>query len=180
MHDWDEICESYGPLVWSTVYRVLNHHAESLECYQDVFLEAFTKTRERPVDDWPSLLKWLSVRRAIDRLRQRTRLAKRVVYSPDAGDRGSTDSEPTETAQFNELLDRVSNELAQLPEHQSEAFWLGCVEQMSYAAVAEHLGIKKNAVGVLIHRARFRLKQVLGDSDQRRDEGVSTHVSREW
>ena len=80
-HDWDAIVEAHGPLVWNTVYRVLNHHADALDCYQQVFADAFESSRSRAVEDWPSLLKWLSVRRAIDRVRQRTRVAKREFFS---------------------------------------------------------------------------------------------------
>lgn len=49
MHNWDKICDESGPLVWTTVYRVLNDYAQALDCYQDVFLEAFERTQNRAV-----------------------------------------------------------------------------------------------------------------------------------
>ena len=101
MHDWEQICETHGPLVWSTVYRVLNDHTRALDCYQDVFLEAFERTADREVRDWPSLLRWLSVRRAIDRLRQRSRTDGKRVTSPDLSNSVVVADGPVETARLN-------------------------------------------------------------------------------
>ena len=161
MHDWDEICRKNGPLVWTTVYRVLNDHAQSLDCYQDVFLEAFEQTRDRTVDHWPSLLRWLALRRAIDRLRQRRRAAGRVVASWDLSSTLATTDGPVEAAQLNELIALVCDEIARLPRQQAETFWMRCIDQMSYAEIADQLGIDANQVGVLIHRARSRLRTTL-------------------
>ena len=33
MHDWPQIHERYGPLVWKTVYRILRDHTEALDCF---------------------------------------------------------------------------------------------------------------------------------------------------
>lgn len=161
MHDWDEICEKYGPLVWSTVYRVLNDHAQSLDCYQDVFLEAFEQTRNQSIKDWPSLLRWLAVRRAIDRLRQRRRIDGKFVASPEMASSLATTDGPIEAAQLNELMEQVCNELVKLPARQAEAFWMRCIGHMSYAEIAEQLRLDTNEVGVLIHRTKLRLRKML-------------------
>lgn len=163
MHDWSQICELHGPVVWNTVYRALNDYTQALDCYQDVLLEAFQRTKDRHVEDWPSLLRWLSIRRAIDRLRQRKRLDAKVVVSFELSELAAANDGPVEAAQLNELLDRVCEELANLPERQAEAFWLRCIEQMSYAAIARQLGVDANEVGVLVHRARLRLRKLLVD-----------------
>ena len=43
-YDWREITKQHGPLVWNAVYRILPSHSESLDCYQDVMLEAFEQS----------------------------------------------------------------------------------------------------------------------------------------
>lgn len=168
MHDWDAVCDRYGPLVWGTVYRVLNDYGHALDCYQEVFLEVFERTRNRPVDDWPSLLRWLAVRRAIDRLRQRARIDAKVVGSPELLSSFAGTDGPVEAAQLNELMDRVCNELARLPKQQAEVFWMRSVERMSYAEIAQQLGITSNKVGVLVHRARARLRAELANFNPNR------------
>jgi RNA polymerase sigma factor (sigma-70 family) len=162
MHDWHEIRQRYGPLVWSTVYRIVKRHDQALDCYQDVFLEAIERIEERPVKNWPALLRWLAVRRSLDRLRKERRAAAHID-SFDEGALHSDGLEPSSDAEFEELVERVRLEMARLPDRQAEAFWLRCVEEISYAEIAKQMELDVSAVGVLIHRARNRLRDLLTD-----------------
>ena len=53
---------------------------------------------------------------------------------------------------------------------QAEAFWLQCVEEMSQAEIGRQLGVNGNAVGVLVHRARMRLRQALAELNPLKQE----------
>jgi RNA polymerase sigma factor (sigma-70 family) len=183
MNDLEEIRSRYGRLVWSTIYRVLRDHAESLDCYQDVFCEILQRAEKgtgpicrngppgaahkldlspflprREVENWPAYLRWLATRRAIDRLRTRQRRQSRLDPS-DAALAQSSAPGPLDTAQLNELTDRIRHELTKLPQRQAEAFWLACIEEMTYEEVGRQLNIDTSTVGVLIHRARRRLRE---------------------
>jgi hypothetical protein len=46
MMNLEEIRSRYGRLLWSTIYRVLQNHAESLDCYQDVFCELLERAEK--------------------------------------------------------------------------------------------------------------------------------------
>ena len=83
MHDWPQIHERYGPLVWQTVYRILGNHTEAQDCFQDVFAEVLERSSFRSVRDWPAFLRWMAVRRVLDRLRKRRADAKRVAADGD-------------------------------------------------------------------------------------------------
>jgi RNA polymerase sigma factor (sigma-70 family) len=161
MHDWPQIHERYGPLVWRTVYRILGDHTEALDCFQDVFAEVLEHSSSRSVRDWPAFLGWMAVRRALDRLRKRRVDSKRVALDVEIATLSATAAGPDAQAQWNELIERVREELARLPGQQAEAFWMQCVEEMSQAEIGQHLGVNTNAVGVLVYRARQRLRQVL-------------------
>jgi DNA-directed RNA polymerase specialized sigma24 family protein len=65
--------------------------------------------------------------------------------------------------------------LAVLPPRQAEAFCLHCLEAFSYQEVAQQMTISVDAVGVLLHRARGRLRQLLGGPSQ---EHRSTRCDR--
>ena len=137
--DWDKIRQDCGPLVWATVYRILKNRDKALDCCQEVFLEAIKRSRKAVVDDWPAFLRWLAVRRALDWLHRERRAAANLAADYDIaafvrGPRASADAE------FRELVDRVGLELTRLPERQAEAFWLCCVEEMSYAEAAHQMG----------------------------------------
>ena len=162
-HDWEELCRVHGPMVWGTVFRVLNDHAEALDCYQEVFLKAYQQTRERTVDDWPSLLRCYAVRKAIDRLRHRRRAASIGIAAGAAVERIACPDVTSQVVQLNELMDRLCEELATLPDRQATAFWLRCVEERTYAEIAGQMETDVNEVGVLIHRARQQIRQALAE-----------------
>jgi RNA polymerase sigma factor (sigma-70 family) len=160
MDNLEEIRHQYGRLVWSTVYRILRDHSESLDCYQDVFCEVLERSPRQDVENWPAYLRWLATRRAIDRLRTRQRREGRL----DSGDIALVQASapgPSETAYFNELVELVRHKLANLPRRQAETFWLCCVEEMTYEEVGRQLGIDTSTVGVLVHRTRRRLREAL-------------------
>lgn len=160
-HDWRKITEEHGSMVWRSVFRILRSHAESLDCCQDVMLEAFEKAGSTQIDNWAGYLRWLAVHRALDRLRSSQRRRQVVHARPDME---RVHGSVTESGlEIEELKDRLRSELAALPDSQAEAFWLRFVEEMSYSEIAEQMGLETSAVGVLIHRARPRVRQALSD-----------------
>ena len=169
MHDWQEVRRRYGTIVFGAVFRFLKRHDQALDCYQEVFLEAFEQCGNRRVDNWPALLRWLAVRRALDRLRSERRRSSRVADEDPSLLLGSV-VEPSAAIEFRELVEQVRHAIARLPDRQGEAFWLHCVEQLTYAEVAEQFGTDTNTVGILVHRARARLRKLLADLNPSRVE----------
>ena len=74
---------------------------------------------------------------------------------------GSPNPGPVAQAQAAELSERLRLALVSLPAQQAEVFCLRCMSEMSYRDIARQLGIKTSAVGVLLHRARLRLRNLL-------------------
>jgi RNA polymerase sigma-70 factor (ECF subfamily) len=71
MTDWRDVINRHGRVVWQTTWRMLGNHADALDCYQAVFLDAFQVAEREPVRDWPALLRRLATVRALDLLRAR-------------------------------------------------------------------------------------------------------------
>jgi RNA polymerase sigma-70 factor (ECF subfamily) len=170
VHDWQEIRRRYGTIVFSAVFRILKRHDQALDCYQEVFLEAFEQCGNRPVDNWPALLRWLAVHRALDRLRKERRGVQRVDADEDTSLLPSSVPDPSAEIEFRELVDRVRHAITQLSDRQGEAFWLHCIEHLTYAELAEQIGTDTNTVGVLVHRARARLRKLLAHLNPSRVE----------
>lgn len=175
MEVWEAIRRQYSPIVWATVYRILKDRDQALDCCQEVFLEAFERSQDDVVRDWPAFLRWLAVRRAIDRLRRVRRADARVSRDFDVATCAGG-PEPCEDAQFRELVERVRLEAARLPQRQAEAFWLCCVEEMSYQEAAKQMSTDANCIGVLVHRRRSQsssahcpLSARATSSEERRD-----------
>lgn len=159
MDDAQEICDRYGPLVWRHVYRILGNHANAMDCCQEVLCEAWQKSGHRELHE--ASLTWLATRRAIDRLRKRKRSQDRLQATTALADVSEQELGPADNAEYQELLAALRESVAQLPSPQGEAFWLRCVDELSYAEIADQLGINTNAVGVLIHRAKSELRTML-------------------
>ena len=171
MPDWRSILEEHGPMVWRTVCRLLDHHADALDCYQDTFLAAWRFARRARVDDWAPFLTSLATRRAIDRLRQRSRSRARTTGFDDVPEPATTAASPVESARASELVALVREGLARLPEKQAEVFWLSCIEGRSHQEISVYMQIPPGEVRVLLHRARAGLARVLEPKllDERED-----------
>ena len=161
MIDWGSILAEYGSTVWRTVYRLLDHHADALDCYQETFLAALRITERQAIADWPSLLVSLATRRAIDRLRQRYRSRSRFIPIDKVPEPASEIDGPLLQAQANELIHRLREGMTELPEPQAEVFWLSCLEGLSHQQIADRLQVPTGEVRVLLHRARTRLGALL-------------------
>jgi RNA polymerase sigma-70 factor (ECF subfamily) len=173
--DWSEIVAQHGPLVWTTVYRLLRHDADAADCFQQTFLSALGLSRTRTIRNWPGLLRRLGTARALESLRQRLRQARRLrpLLPEDAV--SSSTPEPAQAAAVRELGDQLREALAQIDARQAQVFCLICLDGLSYAETADQLGLSVNHVGVLLNRARLGLRERMRchePADTRRPEEV--------
>lgn len=164
LRDWQAIVDRHGRLVWQTAYRLLGNRADAADCFQEAFVSALAVSRREEVRDWSALLQRLATARALDRLRQRLRRGRRSDEVADWGAMLSPNPSPEESVEAAELRGKLRWAVAQLPSRQAEVFCLRCLGDMSYRQIAVELGIKRNAVGVLLHRARSRLRELLASA----------------
>ena len=172
MTDWERIVGQHGPAVWQTAYRLLGNREEAADCYGQTFLAALEFSRGQKVRNYGGLLKCLCTCRAMDRLRQRARLAGREESLADWSNVASTKPGPIEEVQAAELSERLRRALGKLSSQEAEVFCMRCLNELSYRQIARQLGVKTTTVGVLLHRARGRLREILGRADGAEDAEV--------
>lgn len=162
MTDWSVIVEQHGPLVWRTVYRLLNNEADAADCFQSAFLAAFELTTKSEVRNWAGLLKRLATVQALDRLRVRYRDRDRHTSWPEDG---VTDLQvdPLRVLENAELADRLRIALTTIDDRQAEVFCLACLEGFRYREIGNQLRLSVNHVGVLLNRAKASLRELLAD-----------------
>lgn len=170
MTNWTNIVEQYGGVVWATTYRLLGNSADASDCFQETFLEAIKISRTEPVRNWSALLRHLATARSLDLLRVRYRERERTDTSVDPDTVVGRGSTPAEEAEAGELAQRLRVALAQLPPQQAEVFCLTCVDELTYREIGERRNLTTNAVGVLLHRARQRLRELLHTADATTNE----------
>jgi RNA polymerase sigma factor (sigma-70 family) len=171
MTNWDTIVANDGPMVWRTLWRLLANRADVEECFQETFVVALKLSRRESIDSWPALLCRLATARGMDRLRKRYRQVDRLpIHADDQSptDRSragaaATHADPAALAIAAELSDRLREALAKLPERQAELFYLHALCGWSHREIGERTDMTENAVGVAIHRARQRLRELFGN-----------------
>lgn len=160
MIDWDELMQREGSTVWRTAYRLLRNQADADECFQETFLAALKVSNRQPVRNWQALLKRLATTRAIDRIRKRMRRRRREEVA-DLAQVEAAQIDPSQEAEAAELSSALRWAIAQLPTRQAEVFCLHELGEWSYQEIADQLGTSSNAVGVVLHRARQKLQELL-------------------
>jgi RNA polymerase sigma-70 factor, ECF subfamily len=159
--DWSQIVQQHGPLVWTTVYRLLRHDADAADCFQRTFLSALVLSRTQTIRNWPGLLQRLGTARALEALRQRLRQARRLRPLLAEVAVSSDTPGPDQAAAVRELGDQLREALARLDAAQAQVFCLACLDGLSYAEIADQLGLTVSHVGVLLNRARLGLRERL-------------------
>ncbi|MCA9093559.1 MAG: sigma-70 family RNA polymerase sigma factor [Planctomycetaceae bacterium] len=161
MIDWPQIVREHGDAVWRTAFRMLNSEADAGDCYQETFLSAYRASEKTTPQDWRHFLIYIATRRALDLLRQRTRLRRRTINSESLDDLEGNSTSGIDSIISSESLDGFRELFAQIPEQQAAALWMWGVEELNYEEIARLLGVKVNHVGVLLNRAKTGLRSLL-------------------
>ncbi|NQU74852.1 MAG: sigma-70 family RNA polymerase sigma factor [Planctomycetes bacterium] len=161
MTAWETIVHEHGPAVWRTAYRLLGNRSDADECMQDVFIAAVVVSRRGPVHNWPALLKKLAVLRGVDHLRRRARDVLRNDNGIRLSETVSRDVSPDVAAQDGELAEHLRWALAKLSSRQAEVACLRYLSEMTYEEISQKLQISVRHVGVVLSRAREKLRELL-------------------
>lgn len=162
MVEWSELLELHGRSVWQIVYRLVNNASDADDCFQEVFLAAYKVAEREAVVDFGHLLHRIAYVRGLRLLRDRYR-ASSVTSLDSIGEVDIQNREPSpiSAAQEAELAEALRQALTSLPDDQAIAHCLRYQEGWDYEQIAEQLGVTTNNVGVLLNRARKRLRGLL-------------------
>jgi RNA polymerase sigma-70 factor (ECF subfamily) len=147
--------------------RVMQRYVRDASSVDDVFQEVSLKVLKRldSVRDPAALRGWLfqlARNACLDHLRREDRrqgLSHEVLADHSAG--GDLGRNPTEQFLSRERISAVRRALDRLPESQREVIRLRIEEGLDHLAIAERLGISRQAVEVRLCRGRAALKTQL-------------------
>jgi RNA polymerase sigma-70 factor, ECF subfamily len=159
---FEELYRAHAGRLFSLACRMLGNPADAEDLLQDIFLAAHRKLDsfrgEAALGTW---LYRLATNQILDHVRSRAGRAGQVTDGledatvlPDAGEHRLGDR----------AIGRIDLEraLAQLPEGCRAAFVLHDVEGLEHREVAEVLGIAEGTSKSQVHKARLRLRAILG------------------
>lgn len=159
-----ELATLHGPMVFGTAYRILGDVDDARDVQQDVFLNLLSswvpRLKASRVTNWGGYLRVAATRSAITLLRRRRR-GNDVFVPLEEGTADGKAPDPRRDAINRQRAEMLRAALAELPEREAQVFALRFFEELSYADIAEQTRLSASRVGVLIHRARKRLRAKL-------------------
>jgi RNA polymerase sigma factor (sigma-70 family) len=163
MIDWPGLVREEGPRVWKVAYRLLGNHADAADCVQEAFTQALEISRREAVRSWSGLLRRLATVQSIQKLRCRYRETARSAALTEDYVLPSAEPGPVEHAEAAELAQALRHALTDLSPQEATVFCLRCLDDLSYREIADQMHLEVNTVGVILHRARGRLRDLLAD-----------------
>jgi len=166
--DWTALVKQHGPMVWKTVYRLLNHDSDASDCFQNTFFSAWKFAQRETVRNWEALLRRFAVARSLEQLRRRYReTSHKELFSEDLPV-PSKAMGAEQTAEEREFAERLRRILSEIDQRQAQIFCLACLEDLDYRQIAEEMGLTIGNVGKLLNKARHSMrKRFLNDVIER-------------
>ena len=164
---FETIYRTHSGRLYSLACRMVSNPADAEDLLQEIFLAAHRKLDSFRGDS--ALGTWLyrlATNLCLDHLRSRAAKTSQVT---DAIDEEPALADAGSRRLADRTIDKMDLEraLAQLPEGCRTAFVLHDVEGLEHREVAEMLGIAEGTSKSQVHKARLRLRGMLGTSRRR-------------
>jgi RNA polymerase sigma-70 factor, ECF subfamily len=165
-----ELVEKYKQPVLNFVFRSLHDEAESEDVAQNVFLQVYkSRARYQRTAKFSTWLFTIARNLCLNELRRRSRHPAESIEEAHAEQQDQPRQQfedksqmaPPEKLLQGELVKKIEEALAELPENQRTAILLCRQEDLSYEEIARILRCSLSATKSLIHRGRETLKEKL-------------------
>ena len=156
----DVLFREHHDQVFRTAYRVTGSASDAEDVLQTVFLRLVRRNEKIDLSPSPgSYFHRAAVNASLDLLRSRTR--SRSVSLEEVAPSATESSEPSPESQYvdRELQNQIRRAIATLGPKAAEIIVLKYFEGHSNLEIARMLGTSQMVIGVLLHRARTRLRK---------------------
>ena len=151
------VYELYAPQVYGWAYRFLGRHHDALDVVQDVFLKWMAQCARGTPDRPRGWLRRVTVNRAIDLARQRRETPEADIQTADRdGDTQALGRHDREV-----LREDVSTAMQRLPEMQRAVLVAKVYDELTFAQVADDLGIAVSTAKTHFLRALTAMRERL-------------------
>jgi RNA polymerase sigma-70 factor, ECF subfamily len=160
-----ELVRPYERRVYTAAFAILRNEADAEDAAQEALLKAFKHIRQFRAEARFST--WL-IQITVNEARMRLRRDRSAVMEPIADEGNYTPRDfadwreiPSETAERNEIREKLLEALASLGEKYREVFVLRDVQHLSIEETAKALDITTASVKTRLLRARLMLRDLL-------------------
>ena len=155
---FETLCAEMETPLYSYVRRLMNGSQDAEDIAQEALLRLFRTIQNGLGQRSPRSYAFsIAHNLAVDALRK-----SRRVSAPEPAPTHATDSVTEQRL----LREQIEHALAELPENHRSALLLREFGELSYAEIAETLGVRAGQVKTWIHRARQRLSTLLDRDGQ--------------
>ncbi len=167
----DGLFQRYHKQVFLAAHRVTGNPMDAEDALQTVFMRLLRRTRGHELsDDLGSYLHRAAVNAALDIVRSKrgahtSPLEDDAPFEADAPGGGAE-----RRVADREVRERVRAALEKLSPNTAEVFALRYFEGYGNHEIAQMLGTTRSTVGVMLHRARHRIKNEIRDLQETRHE----------
>lgn len=161
--------ERYRSVAYAVALRITGRNEDALDVVQDSFIRAFDQLdRFQGGSAFKTWLLRIVSNRALDVLRSRK---VRLAVSLEGGDEGAVvpglaenrEGGPGVQIERRELAERLQRAMEALPPDQRAVFALSATGELTYAQIAEAVGIPLGTVMSRLYHARRKLQEMLRD-----------------
>lgn len=164
---FDILYRDYYPRVFGLCRRLLSSTELAEDATQETFIRAYKRFGK--FDTQQSFWHWIAAianNHCIDLLRKRSR-SERLFGDEDAEMAQATapDAPALSNLIANQDMESLNRAIAELPDKYRVPLVLAYFHEDSYDAIAEQLEVTRNHVGVLLLRAKQRLRDALSSTE---------------
>ncbi|MBO0797619.1 MAG: sigma-70 family RNA polymerase sigma factor [Blastocatellia bacterium] len=164
MPELESLFRSHHERVFRAAYRITGSIVDAEDILQTVFLKLSRRRNEFTMEPNPaSYLHRAAVNASIDLMRQRGRTQSIPLDEIAPGLAANHRLNPESLRASRELRLLIRRAISRLGERSAEMFVLKYFEGYENKEIAEMMGTSPLVVGVLLHRARARVKKDLAD-----------------
>ena len=161
---FDQIYELYSHKLFSFIFGILKNDAESEDIVQEVFIKIWESRNK--LDDYKLLNSYIftiAYNNSIDLIRKRINKGKYLDHLKNSSVVQENSSVISEM-EFDELSHQAEKLIMNLPERQKQVFHLHREKGLTYAEIADQLGISKNTVENHMVKALKYLRENMDNS----------------
>lgn len=175
---FENIFDEYSDRVYKIAYKFVNNPDEASDIVQDTFLKIYRNieyfknvNRERTI----SLIVIYAKNASLDLLRKKSRKNKHFSSTYSDDDEVENDELPDDTDTPEEIIinrdigERLAKYINMLPDSQREVIMLKYYHEMKEKEIAEILNITESTVSTRLSRAKEKLRELIGGSEDEED-----------
>jgi len=166
---YQKLVSQFSDRVYNTVFSLLRNQEDAEDITQEVFTEVFQSIhRFREQSKLSTWIYRITVTKSLELLRSRRREKRSGIILSLFGKEHQINVSSNEpfyhpgvSLENKEMAAVLFNAIQRLPLHQRTAFILNKLENLSYAELAEIMGVSMSSVESLLFRAKKNLKKLL-------------------